>query len=50
MFQRERKLFLEFHPFILMKYLREEIYDFELINSELDEYGCQLLGWHPRDN
>lgn len=35
---------------IVMKYLREEIYDFELINSELDEYGCQLLGWHPRDN
>lgn len=35
---------------IVMKYLREEIYDFELINSELDEYGCQLLGWRPRDN
>ena len=35
---------------IVMKYLREQIYDFELINSELDEYGCQLLGWHPRDN
>lgn len=35
---------------IVIKYLREEIYDFELINSELDEYGCQLLGWHPRDN
>lgn len=35
---------------IVMKYIREEIYDFELINSELDEYGCQLLGWHPRDN
>ena len=35
---------------IVMKYLRDEIYDFELINSELDEYGCQLLGWHPREN
>lgn len=35
---------------IVMKYLREEIYDLDLINSELNEYGCPLLGWHPRDN
>ena len=35
---------------IVMKYMREEIFDFDLINSELDEYGCQLLGWHPREN
>lgn len=35
---------------IVMKYIREEIFDFDLINSELNEYGCQLLGWHPREN
>ena len=34
---------------IVMKYIKQEIYDFERINSELDEYGCPLLGWHPRD-
>ena len=34
---------------IVIKYIEEEVYDFELINSELNEYGCQLLGWHPRE-
>lgn len=35
---------------IVSKYIKEEIYDFGLINSELDEYGCPLLGWHPRED
>lgn len=35
---------------IVMRYLKEEIYDCNLINEELNEYGCPLLGWHPRDN
>lgn len=35
---------------VIIKYLEDEIYDLDLINSELYEYGCQLLGWHPRDN
>ena len=35
---------------IVMKYLKDEIYDLDEINLELNEYGCQLLGWHPRDN
>lgn len=34
---------------IVMKYLKEEIYNFDLINSELNEYGCPILGWHPRE-
>ena len=35
---------------IAIKFLKDEIYDLDLINSELNEYGCQLLGWHPRNN
>ena len=35
---------------IVMKYVDNEIYDLDTINSELDEYNCPLLGWHPRDN
>ena len=34
---------------IVMKYIKEGIYDLSLINNELYEYGCPLLGWHPRD-
>lgn len=34
---------------VVVKYIKQEKYDFELINSELNEYGCPLLGWHPRD-
>lgn len=34
---------------IVMKYLRAEVYDFDRINSELNEYGCPILGWHPRE-
>ena len=35
---------------IVMKYLDDEIYDLDFINSELDEFNCPLLGWHPRDD
>ena len=35
---------------IVMKYLDDEIYDLMMINSELNEFNCPLLGWHPRDN
>lgn len=34
---------------IVMKYLRDENYNLDLINSELNEYGCPILGWHPRE-
>ena len=34
---------------IIAKYLKHEHFDLDLINSELDEYGCPLLGWHPRE-
>lgn len=33
---------------IVKKYLEEEEYNLDLINSELNEYNCPLLGWHPR--
>ena len=35
---------------IIIKFLKAETYDYFLINSELDEYGCPLLGWHPRED
>lgn len=35
---------------IILKYIYNEVYDLDYINSELDEHGCQLLGWRPRDN
>ena len=35
---------------IVNKYLKRGIYDLDVINGELDERGCQLLGWKPRDN
>lgn len=34
---------------IIVKFIKAGIFDFDLINSELNEYGCQLLGWHPRE-
>ena len=34
---------------IVEKYIKQGIYDLFLINSELDEYGCPPLGWHPRE-
>ena len=33
---------------IVMKYLRQGIYDLDLINDELDENNLPLLGWKPR--
>jgi len=35
---------------VVNKYLKRGIYDLNRINDELDERGCQLLGWKPRDN
>ncbi|MBO4667883.1 MAG: hypothetical protein J5666_07165, partial [Bacilli bacterium] len=35
---------------IVMKYLDDELYDLDFINSELNEYNCPLLGWHPRED
>lgn len=35
---------------VVMKYLKKGIYDYNVINSELDERGCSLLGWKPREN
>ena len=33
---------------VIMKYLKDEIYDLDLINSELAERECPELGWNPR--
>lgn len=35
---------------VVNKYLKKGIYDLDIINDELDERGCSLLGWKPRDN
>ena len=35
---------------VVVKYLKRGIYDIDLINAELDERGCSLLGWKPRNN
>ena len=35
---------------IIIEFLKAETYDYFIINSELDEYGCPLLGWHPRED
>ena len=35
---------------VVMKYFKRGIYDLFEINAELDERGCPLLGWKPRDN
>lgn len=35
---------------VVIKYLKRGIYDLLEINAELDERGCPLLGWKPRDN
>lgn len=35
---------------VVMKYLKRGIYDIDLINTELDERGCSLLGWKPRND
>lgn len=35
---------------VVMKYLKHDIYDIDLINAELDERGCSLLGWKPRND
>ena len=34
---------------VVMKYLKRGIYNLDAINDELDERGCSLLGWKPRD-
>ena len=35
---------------VVMRYLKRGIYDIDLINAELDERGCSLLGWKPRND
>lgn len=35
---------------VVMKYLKRGLYDIDLINAELDERGCSLLGWKPRND
>lgn len=35
---------------VVTKYLKQGVYDLDIINNELDERGCSLLGWKPRDN
>ena len=34
---------------VVMKYLKRGTYDLFEINAELDERGCPLLGWKPRE-
>lgn len=33
---------------IVMKHLKRGVYDLDIINDELDERGCSMLGWKPR--
>ena len=35
---------------VIIKYLKKRIYDLDIINDELNERQCPLLGWKPRDN
>ena len=35
---------------IVMNHIQQENYNLDLINIDLYEYGCPLLGWHPREN
>ncbi len=35
---------------VVMKHLKRGERDLDAINDELDERGCSLLGWKPRDN
>lgn len=35
---------------VVMKHLKRGEHDLDAINDELDERGCSLLGWKPRDN
>ena len=33
---------------VVTKYLKKEIFDLDIINNELAERQCPLLGWKPR--
>ena len=33
---------------VVMKYLKREEFDLRIINNELEERNCPLLGWKPR--
>ena len=35
---------------VVMKYINHGIYDYNDINIELNERGCPLLGWKPRED
>lgn len=35
---------------VVSKYLRNHIYDIDIINAELNERNCPLLGWKPRND
>lgn len=35
---------------VITKYLKKGIYDLTIINDELNERECPLLGWKPRNN
>ena len=35
---------------VVMKHLKRGEHDLDAINDELDERGCSLLGWKPREN
>ena len=35
---------------IIATYLKDEIYDLDQINMDLNEFNCPLLGWKPRED
>lgn len=35
---------------IIAAYIKMGIYDLDRINQDLNEYGCPILGWKPRDD
>ena len=34
---------------VVAKFIKRGIYDLDIINDELNERNCPLLGWHPRE-
>ena len=43
-------VFVSGNDVVVMKHLRRGEHDLDAINDELDERGCSLLGWKPREN
>ena len=35
---------------VVARYISVGVYDLDRINSDLNEFGCPILGWRPREN